>query len=74
MATIRATLHGGEPKFIAVQPVNDATIAVLVLAAMLGAFGFVNVQLKASRAKRQHSLGEMYKPAPKAPPSPPTSE
>ncbi len=53
---------------------NDATIAVLVLTATLGAFGFVTVQVKASRARRQHSLGDMYKPGHKPPAPPPAAE
>lgn len=44
---------------------NDETITLVVLAATLGTFIFLVVQLKARRARHQHSLGDMYRPAPK---------
>lgn len=44
---------------------NDETTTVLVLAATLATFVFLVVQLKARRARRQHSLGDMYRPAPR---------
>ena len=52
---------------------NDETTTVIVVAAALGAFVFLAVQFKVQKAKRQHSLGDLYRPKPKdkEPPAPP---
>ena len=44
---------------------NDETITVMVLAATLGTFAFLAVQLKVRRARRHHSFGDMCRPSSK---------
>lgn len=53
---------------------NDETTTLMVLAATLGTFAFLAGQLKARRARGQHSLGDMYRPSPKIQTTPKATE
>lgn len=44
---------------------NDETTIVMVVTGTLAVFVFMAVQVKARKSNRQHSLGAMYRPAPK---------
>ena len=44
---------------------NDEATIVIVLAGTLATVAFMAAQLNLRKSSRQHSLGEMYRPAPK---------
>lgn len=44
---------------------RDAATIVMLTAGALAIFVFVVVHIKVRKARRQHSLGDMYRPVPK---------